>query len=100
MGPEGAGETVDDPLSEEERATAESESEVEKEADEEDKNHSARQSHRRLVCDDNFHRATGGTFLVLSLAAQLTQRELDETKKWYTFRLWGFLNTKYYSGMA
>jgi len=36
VGPEGAGETVDDPLSEEERATAESESEVEKEADEED----------------------------------------------------------------
>ena len=36
VGPERAGETVDDPLSEEERATAESESEVEKEADEED----------------------------------------------------------------
>ena len=34
IGPEGAGETVDDPSSEEERSTTESESEVEKEADE------------------------------------------------------------------
>ena len=36
VGPEGAGETVDDPSSEEEQATTESETEVEKEDDDED----------------------------------------------------------------
>ena len=52
MDSEGAGETVDDPSSEEERATTESESEVDKEADEEEtpwRNHSARQSHRQWM---------------------------------------------------
>ena len=36
VGPEGAGETVEDPSSEEERATTDGESEVEEEADEAD----------------------------------------------------------------
>ena len=36
VGPEGAGETVADPSSEEERATTDGESEVEEEADEAD----------------------------------------------------------------
>ena len=45
MGPEGAGETVEDPSSDEERATTDGESEVEEEADDAD----ARQSQTHLM---------------------------------------------------
>ena len=52
VGPEGAGETVEDPSSDEERATTDGESEVEEEADEADlplKNHGARLSQTHLM---------------------------------------------------